>query len=75
MELMDPLYRYLTGTASTSVALIFEQLEDILGDYLPGVARQSEGWWANKKGAAWTDAGWKVNELNLEEGWVVFKKV
>lgn len=71
---MVPLTRYLENTRSPSVALIFEQLEDILGEYLPNSARQDENWWANKKAAPWTDAGWFVSELNLEEGWVVFKK-
>jgi hypothetical protein len=74
MASMDPLYKYLAGTTSASVSLIFEQLEDILGEYLPGAARQDEGWWANKKGTPWTSAGWQVREVNLEEGWVVFKK-
>lgn len=74
MVSMAPLTRYLEGTRSPSVALIFEQLEDILGDYLPNSARQDESWWVNKENTPWTDAGWQVAELNLEEGWVVFKK-
>lgn len=75
MIVMDPLTRYLAGTQSASVALIFEQLEDILGDYLPNDARQNETWWANKKGSPWVASGWKVAEVNLEEGWVVFKRL
>jgi hypothetical protein len=80
MVLLDPLQRYLLHTDSASLSLIFEQVEDIIGAYLPGAARQSADWWANTKdksapeAAAWLDAGWTVREVNMEEGWVVFKK-
>lgn len=80
MALLDPLKKYLSRTDSPSLCLIFEQVEDIVGEYLPNAAHQDDGWWANKKGekapeaGAWLDAGWQVREVNLIERWVVFKK-
>jgi hypothetical protein len=40
---------------------------------------RSEAWWSNTASSAhakaWLDAGWEVQEVNLKEGYVVFKKV
>jgi hypothetical protein len=42
-------------------------------------AYRSEEWWGNLPGSlhakGWLDAGWEVREVNLKEGYVVFKKV
>jgi hypothetical protein len=42
-------------------------------------AYREEAWWSNSGSSvhakAWLDAGWEVQEVNLEEGFVVFKKV
>jgi hypothetical protein len=42
-------------------------------------AYRSEEWWRNTPGSerakGWLDAGWEVQEVNLKEGFVVFKKV
>ena len=36
-------------------------------------------WWSNSSSnvhtKAWLDAGWEVQEVNLKEGYVIFKKV
>ena len=42
-------------------------------------AYRNEKWWSNSASTvharAWLDAGWEVQEVNLKEGFVVFKKV
>jgi hypothetical protein len=42
-------------------------------------AYRNEKWWGNSASTshvrAWLDAGWEVQEVNLKEGFVVFKKV
>jgi hypothetical protein len=42
-------------------------------------AYRDKTWWSNSPSSiharAWLDAGWEVQEVNLKEGFVVFKKV
>jgi len=77
----DSLRRYLNFRAAfTSVVkLSFAKIDGIMGDNLPMSAFRSEKWWSNSSSSvhakAWLDAGWKVQEVNLEEGYAVFRKV
>lgn len=61
-----------------SVKLSFAKIDGIIGENLPIGAYRDEKWWSNSPNnihaKAWLDAGWKVQEVNLEEGYVVFKK-
>jgi hypothetical protein len=54
-------------------------MDGIIGDNLPMSAYKTEKWWSNTPtnvhAKAWMDAGWNVQELNLKEGYAVFKKV
>ncbi|MEM3874677.1 MAG: hypothetical protein QXU45_06050 [Candidatus Bathyarchaeia archaeon] len=60
------------------VKLSFAQIDGIIGDNLPMEAFRSEEWWANSPdkvhARAWLDAGWEASEVNLKEGYVVFRK-
>jgi hypothetical protein len=42
-------------------------------------AYRDQAWWSNSptnvQAHGWLDAGWEVQEVNLKEGYVVFKKV
>lgn len=42
-------------------------------------AYRNEKWWENSPSSphakSWLDAGWETQEVNLKEGYVVFKKV
>ena len=75
------LNRYLKFRAAFTgtVKLSFAKIDGIIGDNLPMSAYKNEKWWANTltnvHAKAWTDAGWKAQEVNLKEGYVVFKKV
>lgn len=78
-------YAGLTGhlkfrSAFTSlVKLSFARIDGLIGSNLPMAAFREEAWWSNTAlnahTKAWLEAGWEVQEVNLKEGYVVFKKV
>jgi len=61
------------------VKLSFAKIDGIIGDNLPISAYRDQRWWNKSPDStharAWLDAGWKSQEVNLEEGYVVFQKV
>jgi hypothetical protein len=61
------------------VKLTFARVDGLIGANLPMEAYRNETWWNNSKSSAhakgWLDAGWEVQDINLKEGIVVFKKV
>jgi len=77
----EALKRYLKYRAAFTnvVKLSFAKMDGIMGDNLPMSAFRNEKWWSNLPSSvhakAWLDAGWKMQEVNLEEGYVVFQKV
>jgi hypothetical protein len=78
-------YGGLTGhlkfrAAFTSIVkLSFARIDGLIGTNLPIEAYRNQSWWSNAPSSAhskgWLDAGWEVQEVNLAEGFVVFKKV
>ena len=77
----DALGRYLKfrGGFTDSVKLPFAKIDGIVGDNLPMSAYKMEGWWrnagSNVHARQWIEAGWEVQEVNIDEGYVVFHKV
>jgi hypothetical protein len=77
----EALKRYLKYRAAFTnvVKLSFAKMDGVIGDNLPMSAFRNEKWWSNSQTSvhakAWLDAGWKMQEVNLEEGYVVFRKV
>ncbi len=73
-----PLEHYLRELPvnQREVTLGFEQIERILNDKLPPSAYEYQAWWANEKegnhvnARSWSNAGWKVDEVNFNEKWV-----
>jgi hypothetical protein len=67
------------GAFTGLVKLSFARIDGLIGSNLPMSAYRDEAWWSNSPPAAhakaWLDAGWEVQEVNLKEGYVVFKKV
>jgi hypothetical protein len=61
------------------VKLSFARIDDLIGSNLPMDAYRGLGWWSNTSSSihtkAWLSAGWEVQEVNLKEGNVTFKKV
>jgi hypothetical protein len=67
------------GAFTSIVKLSFARIDGLIGSNLPITAFREQGWWNNSAGSAhargWLDAGWEVQEVNIKEGYVVFKKV
>ena len=67
------------GAFTGVVRLSFARIDGLISSNLPMSAYRTEGWWSNSPfnahAKAWLDAGWEVQEVNLKEGYVVFKKV
>lgn len=72
-------YLKFRGSFTSVVKLSFADIDGIIKDNLPMAAYRNEGWWSNSPSnvhaKGWLDAGWEVQEVNLKEGYVVFKKV
>ena len=62
-----------------SVKLSFARIDGLIGSNLPMSAFRDQAWWSNSSSSAhakaWLNAGWEVQEVNLKEGYVIFKKV
>jgi hypothetical protein len=77
----DGLERHLKFRAAftSSVKLSFARIDGLIGSNLPMSAFRDTAWWSNSSSGAhakaWLNAGWEVQEVNLKEGYVVFKKV
>jgi hypothetical protein len=60
------------------VKLSFARIDGLIGSNLPMSAFRDTAWWSNLSSSAhakaWLNAGWEVQEVNLKEGYVVFKK-
>ena len=76
----EPLKRYLQrrGYFTDHVALSFARIDGIIGDNLPMNAYKTQTWWNNSPSSAharaWLEAGWRVEQVNLEKGTVTFIK-
>jgi len=78
-----PLENYLRNLPERQreVKLGFEQIEGILNDKLPASAYESRAWWDHEKegnhinGRSWSNAGWKVESLDVNEKWVKLVRV
>ncbi len=72
--------RYLNFRAAFTnvVKISFKKMDGIIRDNLPMSAFRNKKWWKNSSSSvhakAWLDAGWRMQEVNLEEGYVVFQK-
>jgi hypothetical protein len=67
------------GAFTRLVRLSFARIDGLIGSNLPMSAYRDEKWWGNSASSAharaWLDAGWEVQQVNLKEGFVVFRKV
>ncbi len=70
-----PLEQYLRSLPEkqTGTTLSFEQIERMIGSKLPASAYGYPQWWEHategnhRNARAWTNAGWKIEDLNLEQ--------
>ena len=77
----DGLENHLKFRAAftSQVKLSFARIDGLIGSNLPMNAYRDPTWWSNSSSTAhtkaWLEAGWDVQEVNLKEGYAVFKKV
>ena len=75
-----PLENYLRvlPKSQRETTLRFEQIEGIWSDKLPASAYEDRRWWDHEKEAnhvdtrSWSNAGWKVDSLDVNKKWVKF---
>ncbi|MCB0119710.1 MAG: hypothetical protein KDD72_11825 [Anaerolineales bacterium] len=78
-----PLEDYLRALPKSKkeVKLSFEQIEGILKFKLPSSAYEDERWWLREKEGnhvnlrAWANAGWRVEVVDVNKGWVKLVRV
>jgi hypothetical protein len=78
-----PLENYLRDLPESQreVTFHFEQIERILNSKLPFSAYESRSWWDHEKegnhvnARSWSNAGWMVDEVNVNEKWVKLVRV
>jgi hypothetical protein len=70
-----PLENYLRDLPANQkeVILSFEQIEGILNNQLPASAYEDERWWEHEtegnhvSARAWTNAGWKIEHVDVNK--------
>lgn len=78
-----PLENYLRDLPTTQreITLSFQQIEKILNSNLPSSAYEDRRWWDHEKegnhvnGRSWTNAGWKIDEVNFKKEQVKLVRV
>ncbi|MFN8412646.1 MAG: hypothetical protein U0Z26_09685 [Anaerolineales bacterium] len=75
-----PLEKYLLNLPASQreAKLRFEQIEDILKCKLPSSAYEDQRWWEHetegnhRNTRSWSNAGWKIESLDVNAKWVKF---
>lgn len=76
----DSLRQFLGQQPGLVTDLSFEEIGRIVGG-LPRSARDHRAWWANERDGrhvqarGWLDAGWFVDDVNLQAGRVRMRKL
>ncbi|MDG2535613.1 type II toxin-antitoxin system VapB family antitoxin [Sphingomonas sp. HITSZ_GF] len=76
----EPLADFLHKQTRDHWSASFEEVEAVLGFYLPNSARKHAAWWANQHGeghsqTSWLDAGWNTSNVDLKKRRVDFVRV
>jgi hypothetical protein len=85
MEKYAPLAEWLKRQLSDRIEIAFEDIEDEdkIGVHLPRAAKEHRAWWANEVSPetrhyqcrAWTEAGWRVDDVDLARQFVAFGRL
>ncbi len=75
----QPLLEFLRDSNQDEVTLSFAEIEALIKNTLPDSARTKRAWWSNRsKGAlqasAWMEAGYRAEDIDLEQERVTFGK-
>jgi hypothetical protein len=79
MSKYDPLGTYLRRQRQSEVPMTFREIERITGTKLPASAKY-RAWWSNNDfnnvmTRVWLEAGFKTEQVDLESGRLVFRRV
>jgi hypothetical protein len=82
MSKYNPLRSYFENAPAIKqeISLSFTQIEILLDSHLPQSAKNHRAWWANDidgrhvQSYSWMDAGWKVADVDLTNGRVMFTR-
>lgn len=84
MSKYNPLKEFLQLTPKhiQKVTVSFNQISKIINSTLPSSSAIHRQWWENQTTAtgrpqnqAWNDAGFEVEAVDLQQEWVIFKKI
>jgi len=75
----EPLSQYLRKSGQNLVRMRFEEIEKVLGFPLPPSSRRHRAWWSNNPDNnvmthAWIDAGYRSEDVDLENRRLVFRR-
>lgn len=76
----EPLSQYLRKSGLNHVRMRFDEIEKVLGFPLPPSSRRHRAWWSNNPSNnvmthAWIDAGYRTEDVDLEQRRLVFRRV
>lgn len=79
MSKYDPLRQHLAAVPDDRWRARFQEIEGILGFWLPHSAYTYPAWWSNdatghSHSLAWLEAGWKTEQVDLQNQQVTFRK-
>jgi hypothetical protein len=66
---LENYLRDLPGSQK-EVTLRFEEIERILKSKIPVSAYEDRRWWDHVSARAWSNAGWKIDSLDVSGKWV-----
>ena len=75
----EPLADHLRKLGQRRVPMKFEDIEEVLGFSLPPSSRKHRAWWSNNPSNnvmthAWIDAGYKTEDVDLEQRKLIFRR-
>ncbi|MCP5084803.1 MAG: hypothetical protein GY948_24205 [Alphaproteobacteria bacterium] len=76
----DPLLRFLEASDKNRVFLSFGEIERLLGFPLPPSSKNYRAWWSNNPSnnvmtKAWLAAGYRTEQVDLEQGKLCFSRI
>ena len=75
----NPLRDYLINYRANQISLSFEHIEKIIDSRLETAAYTFKSWWKNDhknpQAISWLESGWEVDDVDLQQRGVVFKRV
>lgn len=75
----NPLRDYLATYRAAQLNMTFEHIEHIIEAKLETAAYTFKSWWENDRenpqAIAWLEAGWEVEDVDMQRRGVVFKRV